>query len=263
MEARDRIIVALDVPTLARATSVVRRLAGRVGGFKVGLELLTAEGAPAVVKAIHDLGGRVFFDGKFADIPNTISGAVRSVASMGVWMFDVHASAGPAAIAAAAAERGTSILLAVTVLTSLDDAAARAVFGAPARDKVLDFARMAVRLGAGGIVCSPQELPVIRADPALAGVVTVVPGVRPAWASTGDQARVATPTEAVRAGATHLVIGRPILMPPAQVGTPEAAVDRIVAEIVHATSAPPPPSEPPVRPSGTRRVSSPMPRTGT
>lgn len=239
IEPRDRIIVALDVPTLSRATAFVRRLAGRVGGFKVGLELLMAEGAPAVVRAVHELGGRVFLDGKFADIPNTVAGATRAVAAMGVWMFDVHASCGPAAIAAAASERGASTLLAVTVLTSMDDSASRAVFGAPAREKVLQFARMAARQGAGGIVCSPLELPVIRADPTLAGLATVVPGIRPAWAPAGDQARHTTPLEAIRAGATYLVIGRPILMPPPHVGTPEDAVTRVTEEVAHALTGAP------------------------
>jgi orotidine-5'-phosphate decarboxylase len=230
----DRIIVALDVPTLDAAMGHVRALAGRVGAFKVGLELLTSAGAPQVVSAIHAAGGRVFFDGKFCDIPNTIRGAATAASAMGVWMFDVHASSGSGAVAAAAAAKGGSLLVAVTVLTSMDDAESGRVFGAPARTRVVEFARMARSAGADGVVCSGAELPLLRADPALQGLLTVVPGVRPAWAETGDQARVLTPGGAVKAGADYLVIGRPILKPPASIGGPAEAASAIADEIAAA-----------------------------
>jgi orotidine-5'-phosphate decarboxylase len=229
--AKDRIIVALDVPSLEQATKAVRELSGCVGAFKVGLELITAEGSRAVVDAIHDTGSRVFYDAKFNDIPNTVAGAAKAAARLGVWMFDVHASSGPQAIAAAVANKGSSLVVAVSVLTSLDDGLSQQIFGAPAGAKVLELARMSVQAGADGLVCSPRELSLLKADPALRSLWTIVPGVRPAWASAGDQARVMTPGEALRSGATAVVIGRPILHPPAAIGGPRDALARIVDEI--------------------------------
>jgi orotidine-5'-phosphate decarboxylase len=229
--AKDRIIVALDVPTLDEARDVVRELAGRVGAFKVGLELLSAEGSRAVVEAIHETGCRVFYDAKFNDIPNTVAGAAKAVAKLGVWMFDVHASCGPQAIAAAVANKGSSRVVVVTVLTSLDDDLSQEIFGAPAGTKVLEFARMSALAGAEGLVCSPRELPLLQEDFVLRSLWMIVPGVRPAWASTDDQARVMTPGEAIRSGATAVVIGRPILRPPATIGGPRDALARIVDEI--------------------------------
>jgi orotidine-5'-phosphate decarboxylase len=234
--ARERIIVALDVPSLDEAKRVVRELSGGVGAFKVGLELITAEGSRAVVDAIHEAGSRVFYDAKFNDIPNTVAGAAKGAASLGVWMFDVHASCGPQAIAAAVANKGSSHVVAVTVLTSLDDDRSLRIFGAPAGTKVLEFARMSADAGADGLVCSPRELSLLRAEAALRSLWTIVPGVRPAWASSDDQARVMTPGEAIRAGATAVIIGRPILRPPTTIGGPRDALARIVDEIDAAVS---------------------------
>jgi orotidine-5'-phosphate decarboxylase len=230
-DAKERIIVALDVPSLAEAKRILRELSGRVGAFKVGLELVTAEGSRAVVDAIHETGSRVFYDAKFNDIPNTVAGAAKAAASLGVWMFDVHASSGPQAIAAAVANKGSSLVVAVSVLTSLDDKLSQQIFGSSAATKVLDFARMSAQAGADGLVCSPRELSLVRADPALRSLGTIVPGVRPTWASADDQARVMTPGEAIRSGATAVVIGRPILRPPATVGGSRDALARIVDEI--------------------------------
>lgn len=229
LSSSDRIIVALDVPALNDAVSLVKQLSGLVGAFKIGLELITSAGAPNVVNAIHEAGGKVFYDGKFCDIPNTVRRATAAAASLGVFMLDVHASAGPASIAAAVQARGNALVVAVTVLTSMDDDTAKKVFGTPASKKVLELARMAKDAGADGVVCSGEELQQIRADPYLEDLLTVVPGVRPAWASAGDQARVMTPAEAVRSGADYLVIGRPILNPPASIGSPRDAA-RIIAE---------------------------------
>ncbi len=226
---KDRLIVALDVDSLDQAMPLVQRLAPHVGCFKVGLELLTAAGAPQVVGRIHDAGGSVFFDGKFDDIPATVAGASRAVAKLGVKLFNVHACCGAEAIAAAAAVKGQSILLAVTVLTSLDDAASRKSFGSSALEKVLEFAREAALGGADGIVCSPRELDALAADPRTAPLLKVTPGVRPIWASANDQKRTLTPTDAIRKGASWLVVGRPILKPPS--GTCEDAAKRIVDEI--------------------------------
>lgn len=234
MTPKDRIIVALDVDTLAKATPLVERLAPYVGCFKVGLELLTAEGAPQVVRHIHKLGGEIFFDGKFDDIPNTVAGATRSVAALGVKLFDVHASAGLEAMRAAAQNKGKAKLLAVTVLTSLDEATSRHVFGGTPDVKVLQFAIDAATAGCDGIVCSPQELAIVGQAERLESLLKVTPGVRPAWAAANDQKRVMTPKEAIRMGATHLVIGRPILQPPPQIDGPVDAAKRIAKEIEEA-----------------------------
>ena len=229
-EARKRLIVALDVPSLAEATALVRELAPYVGAFKVGLELLTAEGSPAVVHALHALDAHLFYDGKFDDIPNTVAGAARAVSALNVWMFNVHASAGAGALAAAVANKGQSLVLAVTVLTSLTDQASRRIFGAPTDAKVLQFARMATEAGADGVVCSARELEILRAAPDLDSLATVVPGIRPTWAVAGDQARVMAPREAIVAGASAIVVGRPVLHPPAGISRVEAAA-LIVEEI--------------------------------
>jgi orotidine-5'-phosphate decarboxylase len=235
-EARDRLIVALDVATLDEAAALVRELHEHVGCFKVGLELLTAAGGAQVVELIHAQGGRLFYDAKFSDIPNTVAGAARGAAARGVWMFSVHASCGRAALTEAVANRGSSLVLAVTVLTSLDDAASAQIFGAPAREKVLQLAQLAAESGVQGIVCSPHELALLRASPALAPLPAVVPGIRPAWAAAGDQARIMTPQQAIAAGASAVVVGRPVTRPPDQISRAEAA-RRIIAEIAAALDA--------------------------
>lgn len=241
---RDRLIVALDVPSLPEAQRLVEVLLPHVGVFKVGLELLTHAGSRDVVRAITGAGGRVFYDGKFDDIPNTVAGAARAAAALGVDLFDVHAGAGPAAIRAAAEHKGRSLLLAVTVLTSIDDDTSRLLYGRPAQQQVLLLSRLARAAGADGVVCSAQELPLLRADPDLVGLMTVVPGIRPAWASPGDQRRVMTPGAAIAQGATAIVVGRPILSPPAAIGGPAQAAARIVDEITAALSARPDPESP-------------------
>jgi orotidine-5'-phosphate decarboxylase len=235
--AKDRIIFALDVSSLDDAKKLVDELGPHVGAFKVGLELLTAQGAPAVVRAIQDSNSRVFFDGKFDDIPNTIAGAAEAVAGLGVWMFNVHASAGPEAIEAAAAKKGESILASVTILTSLSEEVAISLFGGRSvQDKVLQLAQLSAEAGADAIICSPKELPVLRADDKLREIMTVVPGIRPEWAARGDQSRIMTPSQAIAAGATYIVVGRPIRQPPADIGGPAKAARRIADEIEAACS---------------------------
>lgn len=231
---QSRILVALDTPSLAEALKLVDVLAPHVGCFKIGLELLTSEGAPKVVNAIHERGGKIFLDGKFDDIPNTVAGAARAAAELGVHFFDVHASCGPKGIRAASDNKGKSLCLVVTVLTSFDDEDARQVFGQSAQDKVKQFVTLAVQNGADGIICSPRELSLVRSIPGTEKLFKVTPGVRPAWAPADDQRRVLTPGEAIREGATHLVIGRPILRPPKEVGSPVDAAKRIAVEIAEA-----------------------------
>lgn len=235
---RERLLVALDVPTLDEALALVTALQPAVGGFKVGLELCTAEGAPRVARALAAAGGGLFLDLKLHDIPNTVAGATRAVCALGpaVRMLTLHCQGGAAmlraAAAAAAAFATRPLLLGVTVLTSVDAAALRAELGvdAPLQAHVVHLARLAQACGLDGVVASPHEVAAIRAacGPAL---LIVTPGVRPAWASVGDQRRVLTPAEALRAGADYLVIGRPITAAPPEIGGPAAAAARIVEEL--------------------------------
>ncbi len=233
VEPRERIIVALDVDSLEKAQRLVEELAPHIGCFKVGLELITSVGAPQVVKFVHELGGLVFFDGKFCDIPNTVGNAAKSVAGLGVKMFNVHASCGIEAMAAAVANKGDSLVLAVTVLTSLEENNAHLIFGGPSKAKVLQFARDARLAGVDGVICSPQELELLVKQVELGDLLKVTPGVRPEWAAVGDQKRVMTPGEAVKAGATALVIGRPITKPPAEIGSPADAAKYLSNEIAN------------------------------
>jgi orotidine-5'-phosphate decarboxylase len=242
LDPKQRIIVALDVSTLKEAKNLVRTLAPHVGLFKVGLELLTAQGAPRAVKAVQSLGGEVFYDGKFNDIPNTTAGAVRAVIAMGVYMYNVHVSAGKKAIEAAIESKGAHpsskpFLLGVTVLTSIDEEESVSIFGARPGAKVLQFAHMLKDVGADGIICSPQELEFLTKDRSLKEMIKVTPGVRPIWAAAGDQKRFMTPGEAIRAGADYVVIGRPITKPPAEIGAPANAAQLIAQEIAQAQSS--------------------------
>jgi orotidine-5'-phosphate decarboxylase len=198
---------------------------------KIGLELFTAEG-PSVVKAVMDRGSSVFLDLKFHDIPNTVAHAVRSAADLGVSMTTLHASGGPvmleAAVKAADASGNSELLLlAVTVLTSMDAAQLSSTgIDVQPKEQVLRLAGLASAAGIGGIVCSPLETEAIRGSFG-DDLRIVTPGVRPSWAAVGDQKRVMTPAEAVSAGADWLVIGRPITA----AGNPKEAYAKIVAEL--------------------------------
>ena len=211
--ARQRLIVALDVPDARAAAELAARLEDTCQWFKVGLELFTAAG-PAVLEPLLKRGHSIFLDLKFHDIPNTVAGAVRSAAGLGVHMLTVHAAGGPAMLTAAREAldglANPPVLLAVTVLTSMDSAQLNAVGvdRTPASQVEL-LARMGIEAGIRGFVCSPQEVANLRALTGPEGVL-VIPGIRPAGAGVGDQKRVATPAEALRLGASHLVVGRPI-----------------------------------------------------
>ncbi len=227
MPGRDRICAALDFPTWAAAEPFARAVAPEVGLVKVGLELFAAEG-PAAVRAAASLGRPVFLDLKLHDIPNTVEGAARSAAASGASLLTVHAAGGEEMVRAAVRGAGGRLrVLAVTVLTSLDDAAlARIGLSGPAEAAVLRLARLALAAGAGGLVCSPREVAAVRAAVG-PGPLLVVPGVRPTGVSRGDQARVATPAEAVRAGADVLVLGRPLR----EAADPAAAARAIAAAL--------------------------------
>ena len=228
------IIVALDVNSRQEAVEKVKAIGESVGFYKIGLELFTAEG-PDVVKAVKDLGKRIFLDLKFHDIPRTVERAVRSGAKLGVDLMTIHSVGGKAMIRAAAdaaAEFGANgpKILAVTVLTSLDqtDLADVGIVGRTPAEQVVAMAKFATANGAHGLVCSPKEVGSLS-KMLKEGTLFVTPGVRPAGSAVGDQKRVATPAEAVRDGATHLVVGRPILAAP----DPVAAAKAILAEIAN------------------------------
>ena len=226
------LIVALDVQSRDEAVRKVKEIGEAVGFYKIGLELFTAEG-PDVVKAVKDLGKKVFLDLKFHDIPRTVERAVRSGSRLGVDLMTIHAVGAAAMIRAARAAAdefgpGGPKILAVTVLTSLDqaDLADVGIAGRTPAEQVLAMARFATAHGAHGLVCSPKEVGTL-AKTLAPGTLFVTPGVRPAGAAVGDQKRVATPADAVRDGATHLVVGRPILA----AEDPVAAARQILAEM--------------------------------
>ncbi|HJX15884.1 MAG TPA: orotidine-5'-phosphate decarboxylase [Candidatus Deferrimicrobiaceae bacterium] len=225
---KERIIVALDTDSPDSALAVVEALAGEVGMFKVGMELFP-RGGPELVRKVRETGADVFLDLKFHDIPNTVAGAVRSAAALGVKFATVHASGGKEMLARAAeAARGTgTTVLAVTVLTSIDESDLSEIgFSSPPADLVVRLAKMAVREGIGGIVCSAREVAAVRE---LAGrsAVLVTPGVRLPEDAVGDQKRVVTPFDAMRNGADYLVVGRPIT----KAADPVAAARRFAAEM--------------------------------
>jgi orotidine-5'-phosphate decarboxylase len=244
MEAKDRIIVALDVSDVKKARELVQMLSPYVGLFKVGLGFIWSSIANLLLfpesEAIDLLikiralareigGGKCFIDGKFADIPNTVKDASIAVSRLGVKMFNVHASAGLEVIAKAVANKGNAFVLGVTVLTSINEDECLSIFGDSPSYKVVEFANMLVDKKADGIICSPKELSVLSEE----GIklLKITPGVRPEWAVAGDQKRVMTPYEAIKAGADYLVIGRPITNPPEEIGGPVEAAKKIAEEI--------------------------------
>jgi orotidine-5'-phosphate decarboxylase len=225
-----QLIVALDCPSQPEALALAARLSPPCSWFKVGLELYLASGR-SVVEALTSLGHSVFLDLKLHDIPNTVAGAIRSAAATGAGLLTAHALGGPAMIQAAAAELAKLAnppkLLAVTLLTSMDEPQMRAIglTGTPA-DRVLQLAGMAIAAGADGLVCSPLEVAALR-DVLGPKPLLVVPGIRPAGAAAGDQSRTATPAAAIAAGASMLVVGRPITQSP----DPHAAARAILKEM--------------------------------
>ncbi len=225
---KNPIIVALDVPTASEALALADRLGDSVAMYKVGLELYTAAG-PALVKELLNRGGRVFLDLKLFDIPETVKRATAVVSGMGVSMLTVHAVG--SVMRAAVEGRGSSELklLAVTVLTSFSaEDLAELGFKTSITDLVVARATKAKESGMDGIVCSPLEVEAVR-EAMGAGAVLVTPGVRSAGADRGDQKRIATPAEAIRNGATHLVIGRQIT----RAADPLAEARRILSELEH------------------------------
>jgi orotidine-5'-phosphate decarboxylase len=235
------LIIPLDVPDLDSAVDLVDRLGDEADFYKVGLELYTRVGPPAV-EMLQRCGKRVFLDLKLHDIPNTVAGAVRSASELGVDLLTLHAQGGAPMLEAAAGARGGRLrLLAVTVLTSLESAHLEAVWGRSVDDTAVEvhrLARMAAAAGIDGVVSSPLEAASLRS---LLGpeVILVTPGIRPTGSPIGDQRRFATPADAVRAGADYLVVGRPVTQAP----DPGAALAAVLAEIRSARTGAAEPSE--------------------
>lgn len=233
----DQLLIALDVESGARALQLADQLRGSVGGFKVGKRLFTAEG-PEIVRTLASKGDRVFLDLKFHDIPNTVATAVAAATSLGAWMINVHASGGlrmmqaaaeAAASTAAAERRLPPLLIGVTVLTSWNDAGLREVgIEAPLLDQVARLAALTQEAGLAGVVASPRETGLIRRT--CGELFTIVtPGIRGGGQTPAndDQERTMTAGAAIEAGATYLVVGRPVIGAP----DPREAADRLAAEI--------------------------------
>ena len=225
-EPANPVFCAVDTDDLARAETLGRAVARAAGGVKLGKEFFTAHGPQGVRRVLEAAGGLpLFLDLKWHDIPNTVAGAVRASLALRPFMVNVHATGGPAMMKAARdAARGETLVIAVTVLTSLDDADLEAVgLRGPASERAVALARLARECGMDGVVCAAHEIAAVRAacGPAFR---LVVPGLRPAGAELGDQKRVMTPAEARRLGADWLVVGRPIADAP----DPAAAARAIV-----------------------------------
>ena len=228
-DPRHRLIVALDVSTAAAAQKIVAAVGDSALTYKVGMQLYTAEG-PQLVRDLVASGRRVFLDLKYHDIPNTVGSAVAEASKLGVSMLTVHASgAGKMLRAAVEAAKASPelLVLAVTVLTSLDESDLEKIgVRGSMKDTVARLAAIALADGCHGIVASPREASTLRAELGDAFVI-VTPGVRPAGGNVADQVRVATPAEAIAAGASHIVVGRPIT----EAADPAAAAKAILAQI--------------------------------
>ena len=235
LDPKDRLAVALDHPDAYQAMKLVDSLGQTCQWFKVGMELYYAAGND-IIRQLRDRGFDVFLDLKLHDIPNTVAGAVRSATKAGASLLTIHASGGPAmmtAAAEAAKAPGSPRLLAVTVLTSMDDAqlAATGITASPA-EQVLKLAKLARQSGIDGFVCSAEEVAAVRAATG-PQTLLVIPGIRSAGAAIDDQKRIATPSQAIAQGASMLVVGRPIT----QAKDPAAAAEDILNEIAQAETS--------------------------
>ena len=237
MQSKERIILALDVDGEREALELVEKLTDYVGAFKVGMQLFNSCG-PDIVAKIHALGGRVFVDLKFHDIPNTVAAAGKVLTRLGCYMFNVHAAGGREMLRAVAqgaareaAQKGNDppLILAVTVLTSIGQRELEedmCIADLKVQDLVVKWAEMAKDCGISGVVCSPHEIAAIR-QACGPDFKIVTPGIRPAWSESNDQKRITTPRQALDGGADFMVIGRPIT----QAFDPVEAARKIIAEM--------------------------------
>lgn len=231
LDARERLIVALDLPTLKAAEDMVARLGDTVGFYKIGYQLAFAGGLPFAAGLIA-AGKQVFLDLKLHDIGNTVQKGVESVAQMGATFLTVHAYPQTMKAAVEGKKGSTLRILAVTVLTSYDDSdLAAAGYDMSVPELAAARAAQARDMGVDGLICSPEEAANLRGI-VNRGMVLVTPGIRPAGSATGDQKRIMTPAKAIQAGADYLVVGRPVV----EAGDPKAAADQIVAEIEAASA---------------------------
>ena len=236
----ERVIIALDVPTFDQATVLIDKLGDRAKSLKVGSQLFTSVG-PDIIREIKRRGKKLFLDLKFHDIPNTVARASEVAAELGVDIFNVHVSGGlemmrdaAQATKAKASELGIEkpIVLGVTVLTSIDETMFQSVLGSgnSLKDQIVHMAKLAQSAGLDGVVVSPQEIRLIR-EACGEDFVVLTPGVRPEWASSDDQKRTMTPVEAFKAGATYVVIGRPIYRAPEPVDALERILRRLEEDL--------------------------------
>lgn len=237
MQAKDRIILALDVDTKEEALKLVEELKDYVGAFKVGMQLFNSEG-PSIVEAINNLGGKVFVDLKLHDIPNTVGAAGRVLTRLNAFMFNVHAAGGREMMRKLSTEVmdeakvqgiNTPLTLAVTVLTSISEQDLvndMFIKDMKLQDLVVNWALMAKESNMSGVVCSPQEITAIRSACG-ADFKIVTPGIRPEWSAKNDQKRITTPSEAIKLGADYIVVGRPITA----AAKPIEAAQRIIEEL--------------------------------
>ena len=234
MTAKDKLIIALDVDTPSKALDLVHELHGVAGMFKVGSQLFTTAG-PQIVRDIIALDSKVFLDLKFHDIPHQVAGAARAAAELGVSLFTIHSSGGSEmmqrAVEAVAAVGSETKVLAISVLTSIDATILTQVgVNSTPTESVIRLVKLAESAGVDGVVASPQEVETIRTAIPKSNFLVVTPGIRPAQNESEDQKRVATPAAAIFAGASYLVVGRPIT----GASDPVAAAQQIVAEMQHA-----------------------------
>jgi orotidine-5'-phosphate decarboxylase len=231
INAKDKIVVALDVPDRDSALALVEKLSGLVGMFKIGKQLFTAAG-PSLVREIIAAGEKVFLDLKYHDIPNTVAGAAQSAATLGVSIFNIHTLGGSemmrAAVQATQNLQTRPAVLGVTVLTSMNDTSLAEV-GIPykADEMVIRLATLARDAGLNGVVASAKEIRLIREKVASENFIILTPGIRPVWSASGDQKRIATPADALRDGADFIVIGRAIT----DGNDPRANAERVLEEV--------------------------------
>ncbi len=237
LQAKDRIVLALDVDTRQEALTLAKELREHVGVFKIGMQLFNSTG-PDIVKQINDMGGRVFVDLKFHDIPNTVGAAGKVMTRLNAFMFNVHAAGGREMMQKVMADVKKEaeilkvtppLILAVTVLTSISQKELEEemfVSGLQVKDLAVKWAVLAQEAGLGGVVCSPREIEPVR-EACGPDFKIVTPGIRPLWSEANDQKRITTPRDALNLGADYMVIGRPII----KADSPRAAARRIIEEL--------------------------------
>lgn len=233
-------MVAVDVDNMEQAREIAKAASGLGVSLKIGNQLGAYAGWQAVIELAREFDVKIFCDTKFKDIPETVKQSARALTKLQPDFFNIMADTqGEALRGAVEGVRSTAtelsvkapILLGVTVLTSFTNEDSHRVYGADSASKVQQFATIAAGAGLDGIVCSAEEAEMLRVDPLTRDLILVTPGIRPIWAAPNDQARVTTPSQAVRMGADYLVIGRPITQPPVEIGTPRDAILNIIKEL--------------------------------